>query len=167
MDFTTWKLQPSQPVYLHFQGRNHIWTTLLEIIINITIIFNTFYHRRLVWSCVYQNTSNNAFILCIRMPAETRPIRNRSAVGRFPSVTFGFGDGTEEEKEQPTKDNAETGNACQQWLRKICPCCRPTSHDDTLEDTVVTGVDDPEKDDHKVGKKPVTVHSEMNGNWHV
>uniref|UniRef100_A0A8C4GPT6 Protein-glutamine gamma-glutamyltransferase K n=1 Tax=Dicentrarchus labrax TaxID=13489 RepID=A0A8C4GPT6_DICLA len=35
------------------------------------------------------------------MPVETRSIRDRSAVGRFPSVTLGFGEDTEEEKEEP------------------------------------------------------------------
>lgn len=99
------------------------------------------------------------------MPAETRSIRDGSAVGRFPAVTLGFGEDTDEEKKQPKENIAQTENACQQWLRKICPCCRPKSHEDDLADTLVTGTDDPEKEDQKNGKKPLTGDCEINGNW--
>uniref|UniRef100_A0A669CTK6 Protein-glutamine gamma-glutamyltransferase K n=1 Tax=Oreochromis niloticus TaxID=8128 RepID=A0A669CTK6_ORENI len=71
------------------------------------------------------------------MPAERRSIRGRSAVGRFPSVTLGFGEDTEEEKEEPKENNVKKRNACQEWLRKVCPCCCP-KHDD-VTDTEVTG----------------------------
>ncbi|KAI3368984.1 hypothetical protein L3Q82_025956 [Scortum barcoo] len=83
------------------------------------------------------------------MPVETRPIRDRSAVGRFPSVILGFGDDTEEEKEAPGDDNGEKENACRRWLRKVCPCCCPKPKDDNITDTVVTGIDDLEKEDEK------------------
>uniref|UniRef100_A0A8C4GNZ0 Protein-glutamine gamma-glutamyltransferase K n=1 Tax=Dicentrarchus labrax TaxID=13489 RepID=A0A8C4GNZ0_DICLA len=70
------------------------------------------------------------------MPVETRSIRDRSAVGRFPSVTLGFGEDTEEEKEEPEPEyNAEKDNACRWWLRKVCPCCCPKSNDDDITDT--------------------------------
>uniref|UniRef100_A0A3Q4G2H5 Protein-glutamine gamma-glutamyltransferase K n=1 Tax=Neolamprologus brichardi TaxID=32507 RepID=A0A3Q4G2H5_NEOBR len=79
------------------------------------------------------------------MPAERRSARGRSAVGRFPSVTFGFGEDTEEEKEEPKENNVKKGNACKEWLRKVCPCCCP-KHDDVI-DTEVTLVDGLGKED--------------------
>uniref|UniRef100_A0A8C4EV22 Protein-glutamine gamma-glutamyltransferase K n=1 Tax=Dicentrarchus labrax TaxID=13489 RepID=A0A8C4EV22_DICLA len=91
------------------------------------------------------------------MPVETRSIRDRSAVGRFPSVTLGFGEDTEEEKEEPEPEyNAEKDNACRWWLRKVCPCCCPKSNDDDITDTVVTAIDDLDKGEETNGEKPVT-----------
>lgn len=81
-----------------------------------------------------------------RMPVVTRSIRDRSAVGRFPTVTLGFGEDEVEEKEEPQEDNVKEENACRQWLRKVCPCCCPQLDDDDITDTVVTGVDEPEKE---------------------
>ncbi|XP_042338968.1 protein-glutamine gamma-glutamyltransferase K-like [Plectropomus leopardus] len=88
------------------------------------------------------------------MPVETLSIRNRSAVGRFPSVTLGFGEDTEEEKEEPEENNAEKENACRRWLRKVCPCCCPKPNDDDITDTLMTGIDEPEKEDGINGEKP-------------
>ncbi len=102
---------------------------------------------------------------------ETRSIRDRSAVGRFPSVTLGFGENTEEEegeeREEPEETDGEGENACQRWLRKVCPCCYPKPKDDDITDTLVTGVDDLDKEDEKDEEKPVTDPSELNGNWHL
>ncbi|KAM9358547.1 protein-glutamine gamma-glutamyltransferase K-like [Symphorus nematophorus] len=95
------------------------------------------------------------------MPVETRSIRDRSAVGRFPSVTLGFGEDTEEEKEESEENNAEKENACRRWLRKVCPCCCPTPNDDDITDTVVTAIDDLDKGDGTNGEKPVTGDSEL------
>ncbi|XP_073333257.1 protein-glutamine gamma-glutamyltransferase K-like [Pagrus major] len=96
------------------------------------------------------------------MPVETRSIRDRSAVGRFPSVTLGFGDDTDEEKEEPEENNGEKENACRRWMRKVCPCCcpRPPSDDD-VTDTLVTGIDDPDKGEEINGEKPATGGSEL------
>ncbi|KAL3047443.1 hypothetical protein OYC64_021619 [Pagothenia borchgrevinki] len=93
------------------------------------------------------------------MPVSTRSIRDRSAVGRFPTVTFGFEEDTEEEKEASEEDNAEQGNAGRKWLRKICPCCCPQPGDVDITDTLITVTDDPEEvtDD----KKPVAGDSEL------
>ncbi|XP_062250659.1 protein-glutamine gamma-glutamyltransferase K-like isoform X2 [Platichthys flesus] len=88
------------------------------------------------------------------MPVETRSIRDRGAVGRFPSVTLGL-DGKEEE-EQPEEDNVQTNNACLQWLRKVCPCCCPKPKDDDITDTVVTGIDELDKEDGVDDEKSVT-----------
>ncbi|XP_070764611.1 protein-glutamine gamma-glutamyltransferase K-like [Enoplosus armatus] len=89
------------------------------------------------------------------MPVETRSIRDRSAVGRFPTVTLGFGEGTEEEKEEPEENDAEEENACRRWLRKVCPCCCPKPNDDDITDTVVTAIDEPDKDEGINDEKPV------------
>uniref|UniRef100_A0A3P8T927 Protein-glutamine gamma-glutamyltransferase K n=1 Tax=Amphiprion percula TaxID=161767 RepID=A0A3P8T927_AMPPE len=95
------------------------------------------------------------------MPVETRSIRDRSAVGRFPSVTLGFGDDTEDENEKTEKDDVKKENACCRWLRKVCPCCCPQPNDSDLTDTVVTGIDDPDKDDGTNGEKPGTGDNEL------
>lgn len=89
------------------------------------------------------------------MPVDSHSIRERSAVGRFPTVTFGFAEDTEEEKEGAEEHNAATENACRRWLRKVCPCCCPTPDDDDndITDTLVTGIDDG-KDDAVNGEKP-------------
>ncbi|XP_044054275.1 protein-glutamine gamma-glutamyltransferase K-like [Siniperca chuatsi] len=93
------------------------------------------------------------------MPVEMRSIRDRSAVGRFPSVTLGSGVDTEEEKEEPEENNAEKENACRRWLRKICPCCCPKRKDDDITDTLVTVIDDNIEGTN--GKKPVTGDSNL------
>eukprot|EP00064_Thunnus_orientalis_P005006 superscaffoldBa00000475_g5019 len=96
------------------------------------------------------------------MPVETRSIRDRSSVGRFPTVTlFGIGEDTEEEKEEPEENNVEKENACRQWLRKVCPCCCPKPNDDDITDTLVTGIDDVDKEEGTDGEKPVTGDSEL------
>uniref|UniRef100_A0A7N6ASJ3 Protein-glutamine gamma-glutamyltransferase K n=1 Tax=Anabas testudineus TaxID=64144 RepID=A0A7N6ASJ3_ANATE len=102
------------------------------------------------------------------MSASTRPIRDRSTVGRFPSVTLGFGEDTEEEKEQPKENNAQKENACQQWLRKVCRCCHPKSNEDDNAETLVTGsTTDLDKEDEKNDRKPVTTDIDINGNRHI
>ncbi|XP_070816990.1 protein-glutamine gamma-glutamyltransferase K-like [Chaetodon trifascialis] len=95
------------------------------------------------------------------MPVETRSFRDRSAVGRFPSVTLGFGEDTEEDKEEPEEDSPEEENACRRWLRKVCPCCCPRPNDDDITDTVVTAVDDLDKGEETDGEKPATGGSEL------
>ncbi|XP_008280199.1 protein-glutamine gamma-glutamyltransferase K-like isoform X2 [Stegastes partitus] len=95
------------------------------------------------------------------MPVETRSIRDRSAVGRFPSVTLGFGDDSEEENEEPEEEGVTKENACRRWLRKVCPCCCPQPSDNDLTDTVVTGIDELEKDNGTDGEKPGTGDSEL------
>ena len=101
------------------------------------------------------------------MPVETRSIRDRSAVGRFPAVTLGFGDDTEEEKEEPEENDGKKENGCRRWLRKVCPCCCRQPNDDEVTDTLVTGIDDPEKGEETNGEKPATGGSELDGNWHL
>ncbi|AWP11240.1 putative protein-glutamine gamma-glutamyltransferase K-like [Scophthalmus maximus] len=95
------------------------------------------------------------------MPVEIRSIRRRSAVGRFPSVTLGFEEDTEEEKEQPEENNVQTDNACKRWLRKVCPCCCPRTKDDDVTDTVVTGIDELDKEDGMDEVKPGTDDIEL------
>ncbi|XP_061594006.1 protein-glutamine gamma-glutamyltransferase K-like [Cololabis saira] len=92
------------------------------------------------------------------MPVSTRSIRDRSAVGRFPTVTLW--DDEEEEKE-PQEDDVQEGNACRQWLRKVCPCCCPQVDNDDITDTVVTGIDDTDKEDGTNGEKPTTGESDL------
>uniref|UniRef100_UPI003AAC1342 protein-glutamine gamma-glutamyltransferase K-like n=1 Tax=Centroberyx gerrardi TaxID=166262 RepID=UPI003AAC1342 len=94
------------------------------------------------------------------MPVETRSIRNRSAVGRFPAVTLGWEEDTEEEKEELEAEDAEQG-ACRRWLRKVCPCCCPRPNDDDVTDTVVTGIDEVDKDEGVNGEKPVNGDAEL------
>lgn len=78
-----------------------------------------------------------------------------SNVGRFPSVTLGWGQ-DEPEKEEPEEENTEEG-ACRQWLRKICPCCcQRLSDDDDITDT--------DNNAGMNGDKPVTGGSELEGN---
>lgn len=104
--------------------------------------------------------------LFLRMPVETRSIRDSSAVGRFPSVTLGFGESTEEDKEEPEEYDAEKENACRRWLRKVCPCCCPKPNNDDISDTLVTAIEDPDKGDGTNGEKPVDGGNELDGNWH-
>lgn len=85
---------------------------------------------------------------------ETRSFRNRSAVGRFPSVTLSLAEDDEKESEE---QNEETENACRSWLLKICPCCRRRSQDDddvteTLE--TVDEIEDEDKDKETGEEKP-------------
>ncbi|CAG5862428.1 unnamed protein product [Menidia menidia] len=96
------------------------------------------------------------------MPVERRSIRDRSALGRFPTVTLGFGEDSVEENEEEGKENdVKEENGCRRWLRKACPCCFTPPNDDDITDTVVTGVDDPDKDDGTEGEKPATGESEL------
>nr|XP_033476944.1 protein-glutamine gamma-glutamyltransferase K-like isoform X1 [Epinephelus lanceolatus] len=96
-----------------------------------------------------------------RMPVETRSIRDRSAVGRFPAVTLGFGDDSEEEKEELEVIYDEKENACRRWLRKVCPCCCPKPNNDDVTDTLMTGLDELDKDEGINGEKPETGASEL------
>lgn len=98
---------------------------------------------------------------------ETRSIRDRSGVGRFPAVALGFGDDTEEEKEEKEENDDKKENGCRRWLRKVCPCCCRRPSDDEVTDTLVTGIDDPEKGEETDGEKPATGGSELDGNWHL
>lgn len=91
------------------------------------------------------------------MSTETRSHRDTSAVGRFPSVTLK----SEEEKKDLEDNNAEKENACRQWLRKVCPCCCNKPKDDDITDTVVTVIDDLEKEEGRNGKKPVIGDSQL------
>lgn len=100
------------------------------------------------------------------MPSEITSLRNRAAVGRFPTVTLGFEEDTEAETEKPAENDASKGNACQQWLRKVCPCCCPTPTDDDITDTVITGIDDGDKEEGTNGEKPETDDNELDGNRH-
>ncbi|XP_041647720.1 protein-glutamine gamma-glutamyltransferase K-like [Cheilinus undulatus] len=96
------------------------------------------------------------------MPVEPRSIRDRSAVGRFPSVTLGFGDDTDEEleKEELEEEGDKKENGCLRWLRKVCPCCCPKTKDDDVTETEVTGLDDTEKEEGV--NKPTTEDKELN-----
>ncbi|XP_056271084.1 protein-glutamine gamma-glutamyltransferase K-like isoform X2 [Pseudoliparis swirei] len=80
------------------------------------------------------------------MPVETRSIRDRSAVGRFPSVTLEFGEDEEEDDEEQDDDRGDDGEketACRRWLRAVCPCCcREPDDADDITDTLDTGIDD-------------------------
>ncbi|XP_054459226.1 protein-glutamine gamma-glutamyltransferase K-like [Anoplopoma fimbria] len=80
------------------------------------------------------------------MPVETRSIRDRSAVGRFPSVTLGLGEDSEENKEEPEEDDAKKEHPCRSWLRKVCPCCCP-KQDDDIAIILDPGIDEDEKDE--------------------
>ncbi|XP_069006743.1 protein-glutamine gamma-glutamyltransferase K-like [Embiotoca jacksoni] len=95
------------------------------------------------------------------MPVETRSIRNRSAVGRFPSVTLGFEEDTVEEKEEAEENDVEEKNACWRWLQKVCPCCCPKPNEDDITDTVVTGIDELDKDEGTNDENPVTDDGEL------
>lgn len=107
-------------------------------------------------------------LLYLRMPVETRSIRDRSAVGRFPTVTLGFEEDAEEEKEEAEENNAETENACLRWWRKACPCCcRPKPSDDDITDTLVTAIDDQDKVEGTDGEKPATGDNELDGSQHL
>ncbi|XP_020499452.2 protein-glutamine gamma-glutamyltransferase K-like [Labrus bergylta] len=96
------------------------------------------------------------------MPVETRSIRNRSAVGRFPSVTLDFRDDADEEleKEEPEEeDNRKKENGCRHWLGKIFPCCCPKRTDDDGTGTVDTVSGETEEEE---GAKPVIEDQELN-----
>lgn len=96
-----------------------------------------------------------------RMPVESASVRNR--VGRFPTV--GFGDDTTEEKEVVGENDVSEENACRQWMRKVCPCCCPKLDDDDITDTVVTGIDDTDKEEGTEDEKPATDENELDGDW--
>ncbi|KAM6921534.1 protein-glutamine gamma-glutamyltransferase K-like [Xenentodon cancila] len=92
------------------------------------------------------------------MPVSTRSIRDRSAVGRFPTVTLWE---EEVEEKEPQEDDVKEENACQRWLRKMCPCCRPKVDNNDITDTVVTGIDDTDKEDGTNSEKPTTGESDL------
>jgi len=107
------------------------------------------------------------------MPVETRSIRDRSAVGRFPSVTLEFGEDEEEDDEEQDDDRGDDGEketACRRWLRAVCPCCcREPDDADDITDTLDTGIDDldegggeEEEEEEEVEK----ADGELNGNRH-
>lgn len=90
---------------------------------------------------------------------ETRSFRNRSAVGRFPSVTLSLGEDGEDDKEELEEQDEQKKNACHRWLQKICPCCRRHNKDDdditeTLETVDEVEDDDKDKDKDKEKEKP-------------
>uniref|UniRef100_A0A3B4X5F4 Protein-glutamine gamma-glutamyltransferase K n=1 Tax=Seriola lalandi dorsalis TaxID=1841481 RepID=A0A3B4X5F4_SERLL len=93
------------------------------------------------------------------MPVEMRSVRDTAAVGRFPTVNFW--EETEKETEKPEENNVQKENACQRWMRKVCPCCCPKPNDDDITDTVITGTDDGDKEDDTNGEKPVTDAGEL------
>lgn len=85
---------------------------------------------------------------------ETRSFRNRSAVGRFPSVTLSLGDDGEEDQEEPEEQGEQTENACRRWLQKVCPCCcRRRSKDDDDDVTEVLETLDEVEDNDADGDK--------------
>lgn len=109
---------------------------------------------------VKENSSNTykQHLLQSRMPGET--IRDRSAVGRFPSVTLGILNDAEGEKAEP--EESETQNACRRWLRKFCPCCQPKPDDDS-EDALVAANDGDDKEGEATAEKPGPGDSELEG----
>ncbi|KAF7203306.1 protein-glutamine gamma-glutamyltransferase K-like isoform X2 [Nothobranchius furzeri] len=87
------------------------------------------------------------------MPAVTRSIRDRTTIGRFPTVTLGFGEDEVEEKEELEKEDDDSEeSACRRWLRKACPCCYRKPNDDGLTEMVVTGIDGPGHERETDGK---------------
>ncbi|CAN9500664.1 unnamed protein product [Ophioblennius macclurei] len=92
------------------------------------------------------------------MPAESSR-RDRFAVGRFPSVSVGFTDDTEEAEGELEEDDAKKESGCRRWWRKACPCCCPQNIDDDVTDTMVTGIGEPEKDENI--HKPLTGANEL------
>ncbi|XP_028301146.1 protein-glutamine gamma-glutamyltransferase K-like [Gouania willdenowi] len=96
------------------------------------------------------------------MTVETRSIRERSAVGRFPSVTLAIGEENDEKKEEQDENNPKQENACRRWLRKACPCCCPHAHDDDVTETIVTGIDEFDNEEETISEKPATESSELN-----
>ncbi|XP_021174125.2 protein-glutamine gamma-glutamyltransferase K isoform X1 [Fundulus heteroclitus] len=96
------------------------------------------------------------------MPAVISPVRDRSDVGRFPTVTFPFVEDVEEEKEEPGANDVKKENACQQWWRKACACCYKQPGDDDVTETVVTEAEDPDKGEEGNGEKPTTGEGNLN-----
>uniref|UniRef100_A0A665VH84 Protein-glutamine gamma-glutamyltransferase K n=2 Tax=Echeneis naucrates TaxID=173247 RepID=A0A665VH84_ECHNA len=79
------------------------------------------------------------------IPVEMTSIRNRSTLGRFPTVNFGYEEDKEketEEAEEAEENKSQKENSCQQWLWKVCPCCCPKPNDDDLTDTLIIGPGD-------------------------
>lgn len=102
---------------------------------------------------------------------ESHSFRNRSAVGRFPSVTLSLGDDTEDDKEESEEQDEQTENACRRWLLKICPCCcrrRSKDDDDDFTETLETldEVEDNNKDKEKETGKEKPDGNEINGKDH-
>lgn len=98
------------------------------------------------------------------MPVDSRSLGDGSGVGRFPTVSFGFGEGSEEDKEEPGENAAETENACWSWLRKACSCCCPKPSENAI---LIKETDDEDEDEVTNLEKPVTDDSELDGNWHL
>ncbi|KAJ8371849.1 hypothetical protein AAFF_G00299440 [Aldrovandia affinis] len=68
--------------------------------------------------------------------------RERAPVGRFPSVSLGWGEQPDSEREESEKEEepVEEG-ACHRWFRKVCPCCcRKASDSYDITDTIVTDI---------------------------
>lgn len=103
----------------------------------------------------------NSLCLYLRIPVEMWSLRDRAAVGRFPSVSFGVEDNTEEDREVLEENTAETENACWRWLRNACSCCcSKPGHSDTL---IKETVDEDEEDEDTKPEKPATDVNELNG----
>lgn len=98
------------------------------------------------------------------MPAVIHSTRDRSAVGRFPTVTFGSVEDEVEEKEKPNETDEKKESACQQWLRKACKCCYRQPSDDHVPLTVDPTINDLEKKDETNKEKPTTGERDLNGN---
>ncbi|XP_014845609.1 PREDICTED: protein-glutamine gamma-glutamyltransferase K-like [Poecilia mexicana] len=96
------------------------------------------------------------------MPPVIHSVRDSSAVGRFPTVTLPFVEDVEVEKEEPAENDVNKKSACLRWLRKACPCCYKRADDDDATETVVTGVDDPDKENEGNGEKPTTEEGNLN-----
>uniref|UniRef100_A0A8D0CN88 Protein-glutamine gamma-glutamyltransferase K n=1 Tax=Scleropages formosus TaxID=113540 RepID=A0A8D0CN88_SCLFO len=87
------------------------------------------------------------------MPVENASVRSRLAVGRFPTVTLGWWEETEPEKEdfvekQEDKDEEEEEEegACRRWFCKVCcSCCRRKTSKDPHEGTDTVETEVPEK----------------------
>lgn len=84
-------------------------------------------------------------------------IRDRSAVGRFPSVTLEILD--EAAGKEAEDEDGETQTACRRWLRKLCPCCQPKAEDDS-EDALVPAND---QEDEGTAEGPETGDGELEG----
>lgn len=65
-------------------------------------------------------------VLFPSMPVETLSMRNRSAVGRFPSGTL-----TPEDPDKVKPEKPDTKWTCSTWLRQCCRCRKHTDEDAT------------------------------------
>ena len=86
-------------------------------------------------------------------------MRNRSAVGRFPEVTLGWGDLEPDKAELVEEEDDQKEGACRRWFRKVCPCCcRTPSDSEDTPDTV-----EPEPTENGGGEKPPIGGLELDG----